>query len=152
MSSIEKNDRSEFLTVQEVARLTNYDHRRIRQFLREGKLQGHKLEGGRKWIIPRGEIDLILRTSRAVTELEGEQSNQANSRDAGISSRALVMEQSGHWPGLRKTAATLQEQLSAPLHQHLGLEEWGIHNSCLVLDSSTDRFEVTLKIEEDLIF
>jgi hypothetical protein len=62
------------------------------------------------------------------------------------------MEQSGHWPGLRDIAVTLQKQISAPLHQLLGLGEWGIHNSCLILESSCDQLIVTLKVEEEPLF
>lgn len=51
----EGSEERRFLTVEEVAATLNYSPERIRQLLRKRRLKGDKL--GRKWLIPKEEID-----------------------------------------------------------------------------------------------
>lgn len=68
MSSDGEKEQSEILTVGEAARGLNYSEQMVRQLLREGKPEGKKIEGGRRWLIPRGEIDRYLGTSNGPPE------------------------------------------------------------------------------------
>jgi hypothetical protein len=62
------------------------------------------------------------------------------------------MEQSGHWPGLRRVAGTFGEQLSAPLEQLLDLSSRNSRNPYLTLTTQHGDTTVALQVEEDLLF
>jgi excisionase family DNA binding protein len=51
----------ELYTLQQVARRFHYSDRRIRQWLKEGKLKGFQLPGGRKWLIPKSAAEEFLK-------------------------------------------------------------------------------------------
>ena len=65
---------------------------------------------------------------------------------------ALQMEQSGHWPGLREAAVTLDHQLRAPVQQLLGMPVWDERNESLVCDWSDNNAKVSLSGEKDELF
>ena len=52
-------DHQQFVTVKEAADLLHFSPRRVSQLLKEGRMHGVK-PGGRKWVIPRIEIDRLL--------------------------------------------------------------------------------------------
>ena len=62
------------------------------------------------------------------------------------------MEESCHWPELRKIAGTLAEQIEAPVPQLLKLSEWDSRNEDLMIDSAGAKTDVSLKAEKDLLF
>jgi hypothetical protein len=76
--------------------------------------------------------------------------NQESLQGGGGNNRALQMEQSGHWPGLRRKAATLREQLYAPLPQLLGLCKADPLNPHLILEPQYNG--VALRVEEKPLF
>src|SRR5919106_1689036 len=61
-------DQSDCLSVRQAAQQLGYSPRRVRQLLREGKLQGHKVEGGRKWLIPKPAMDRYLHIPQDVPQ------------------------------------------------------------------------------------
>ena len=68
MSWDDDRDQSDFLTVQQAARQLGYSDRRVRQLLNEGRLQGHKVDLGRKWLIAREQIGRLSHTRHGPTE------------------------------------------------------------------------------------
>jgi excisionase family DNA binding protein len=61
-------DQSDCLSVGQAAQQLGYSPRRVRQLLREGKLQGHKVERGRKWLIPKQAMDRYLHIPQDVLQ------------------------------------------------------------------------------------
>ncbi len=53
------NNESEVIGIKEISIATNYSDRQIRRFLKAGLIKGGKLNGGRKWIIPKSEIERV---------------------------------------------------------------------------------------------
>jgi excisionase family DNA binding protein len=61
-------DQSDCLSIGQAAQQLGYSPRRVRQLLREGKLQGHKVEGGRKRLIPKQAMDRYLHIPQDVLQ------------------------------------------------------------------------------------
>jgi excisionase family DNA binding protein len=95
-------DQSDFLTVEQAAERLGYSPRWVRQLLREKKLQGIKVEGGRKWLIPRGEIDRSLGLTSWETGKDSDLPEDTNRR-GDLSQLQLHLQGSMHgprWPSL----------------------------------------------------
>jgi excisionase family DNA binding protein len=121
MSYNEEREQSEVLTVEEAARLMNYTPQRVRQLLREGKLKGNKVEGGRKWLIPRREIDLFCQTPQGLTV------NQvAADKTEGGEGLVSSSEAQAHEQLLRELARQLFEQFRLNLLQVVQTEQVGV--------------------------
>ena len=54
-------NKKKLYTLQEAALQLRYCDRSVRQFLKEGKLKGLKVLGGRKWLIPEDAIEEFLK-------------------------------------------------------------------------------------------
>ncbi len=48
-------------TVKDASRIVHYCERRVQQWLKEGKLNGLKVPGGRKWLIPKDALEEFLK-------------------------------------------------------------------------------------------
>ncbi len=92
-----------------------------------------------------GKLDWLLQ-DRGLTGSGGDSGTVLEGSD---SVWALQMEHSGHWPDLRKAAATLDDQLSAPVQQLLALSNLDAWNESLVIDCAGGETNVSLKLEED---
>lgn len=138
---------SEFATVREAAQVLYLTVERVRQKLRKGDLPGRKIEGGRKWVIPRVELDRHSGVAPAPAEISRDGGGH-ESRDNGYwSSRASQMEASGHWPMLRKAAINLREQIWAPLPQLLDMSRIHQYNPDLRLHPLDSAKPVSIDIE-----
>ena len=105
---------------------------KVRDLTREGKLD---------WLL-QDEGSTSLGSGRDIVTISG----------AASKAQEFQMELSGHWPGLRKAAATLDEQLWAPVPQLLALSNWDAWNDSLEIDCSGGRTNINLKIEEAPLF
>lgn len=106
----------------------------------------------------RQKIEALLRQGKSVPGVRRE-TGRSESLIYGIRNQlekappsSRQMEQSGHWPGLRQAARTLQRQLDAPLPEQLGFPWMYPGNSALRLTFNREEVTVRLAVEDDVIF
>ena len=58
----------DYLDIRQFAKLTHYSERQIRQKVIDGKIKATKLKSGRKWLIPRSELQAIGKMGKKVVE------------------------------------------------------------------------------------
>ena len=131
-------DRSEYYDVSELSKILRYSRQALTQKLRNGTLPGTRI--GRKWLIPKGEIERILPPSKTTGDQE----------DPAIASRI-------HWPKLFDTANALMSQLElgAPFAQILGFpwRTYPDYSGRLILEYLGEAEPtVSLEIERDPLF
>ena len=115
----------ELLTVLQTTKLLHLSDGHVRQLLRDGNLKGSHM--GRKWLIPRGEIE----------------SFGSGGGDSSAQEDAGQAERSGHWPKMRDMAQDLGERarLGAPLAELLDFpwRTWPDYSGAIALNPWPDQ-------------